>query len=647
VSLPSKLADAAAAHKGKWLAAITGSVLLGVQHTGGHRSARCRKQQRGIKSVVMLRAAAAGAAAPTAVVTSEDEAKPKDPPTRSTGKPLQVVKIDLETNRVIVGEDELQELDRQLRAAQMGTGVQKVCVVGVMGAYRTGKSFLLDLMLRYLSETANQAGGKEACEIPPWAIEREVPDWVIRCGESMSEGRQDADVTMGQEDGFLWRPGMDKCTEGIWIWSQPFIRKTAEGEDVALLLMDTQGAWDAKMTEEQSATVFGLTTLLASRLIYNISKQIQQDKIDNLVYFTDFAQAALRTQLRDVGTAMDQGMHPFQALDFLVRDWPHYVENATVDLGRKDMERHLQLYQGEQTASATSMKSLSSMFEEVDVWCLPHPSLEIEKSSWTGDLAVIEPQFWRFLDSYMEKIFSPAGLQAKTNLGAEISVDAFSQVLQEFIYAFRDAAPQAKTFGQAMQSSTSLLARDAALKVYREQMVTPEAGIRSEDFEALAKEASKTAEAAFNTKALFGTEEQIQEASLKLKSTISEETARLREENERRLESTLGGLTDISLAATAAFVLDRASDFTCDWWSEWCRDLSGDLFFFYMGVIVYAFYNINNVKNEQGDFGAALSAMELSKSMVRRVKTLTAGTLAEAEADSEQAAKPEDDGKKK
>ena len=47
------------------------------------------------------------------------------------------------------------------------------------------------------------------------------------------------------------------------------------------MLMDTQGAWDARMSkerlcfglqsrcEEQSATIFGLTTLLASRLIYN------------------------------------------------------------------------------------------------------------------------------------------------------------------------------------------------------------------------------------------------------------------------------------------------------------------------------------------------------------------------------------------
>ena len=75
---------------------------------------------------------------------------------------------------------------------------------------------------------------------------------------------------------------MQKCTEGIWIWSQPFVeeRPNADGEmeKVAVLLMDTQGAWDSCLSKEDSATIFGLTSVLSSRQVYNISKQIQEDK---------------------------------------------------------------------------------------------------------------------------------------------------------------------------------------------------------------------------------------------------------------------------------------------------------------------------------------------------------------------------------
>lgn len=51
-----------------------------------------------------------------------------------------------------------------------------------------------------------------------------------------------------------------------------------DGRDVAVLLMDTQGAWDSNMTKEQSATIFGLTAVLSSKQIYNINMQIQEDK---------------------------------------------------------------------------------------------------------------------------------------------------------------------------------------------------------------------------------------------------------------------------------------------------------------------------------------------------------------------------------
>ncbi len=41
------------------------------------------------------------------------------------------------------------------------------------------------------------------------------------------------------------------------------------------------------MTKEQSATVFGLTAVLSSTQIYNISKQIQEDKVENLRHFME------------------------------------------------------------------------------------------------------------------------------------------------------------------------------------------------------------------------------------------------------------------------------------------------------------------------------------------------------------------------
>jgi hypothetical protein len=60
-------------------------------------------------------------------------------------------------------------------------------------------------------------------------------------------------------------------------------------------MMDTQGAWDSRMTKEQSATIFGLTAIFSSKLIYNLQSRIQEDHIDNLDYFTTFATTVLQS----------------------------------------------------------------------------------------------------------------------------------------------------------------------------------------------------------------------------------------------------------------------------------------------------------------------------------------------------------------
>jgi hypothetical protein len=43
-----------------------------------------------------------------------------------------------------------------------------------------------------------------------------------------------------RQSSFQWRGGQERTTTGIWMWSEPFIRKVANGEEVAILLMDTQ-----------------------------------------------------------------------------------------------------------------------------------------------------------------------------------------------------------------------------------------------------------------------------------------------------------------------------------------------------------------------------------------------------------------------
>ena len=54
---------------------------------------------------------------------------------------------------------------------------------------------------------------------------------------------------LGDEDtpleGFHWRGGSERDTTGILMWSKPFSARTPDGREVAVVLMDTQGAFDS------------------------------------------------------------------------------------------------------------------------------------------------------------------------------------------------------------------------------------------------------------------------------------------------------------------------------------------------------------------------------------------------------------------
>ena len=69
---------------------------------------------------------------------------------------------------------------------------------------------------------------------------------------------------------FAWRGGMERQTTGIWMWSEPFLR-TPKGscEQVAVLLMDTQGMFDNETSMALTAQIFGLSTFVSSFQVRN------------------------------------------------------------------------------------------------------------------------------------------------------------------------------------------------------------------------------------------------------------------------------------------------------------------------------------------------------------------------------------------
>ena len=84
--------------------------------------------------------------------------------------------------------------------------------------------------------------------------------------------------------------------------------------------MDTQGTFDHRSTVNDCATIFAMSILLSSVQIFNVSGQIQEDDLNNLQLFTEYAQLAIQEN--------EDGQIPFQTLIFCVRDWQNSWEHS-------------------------------------------------------------------------------------------------------------------------------------------------------------------------------------------------------------------------------------------------------------------------------------------------------------------------------
>jgi len=357
----------------------------------------------------------------------------------------------------------------------------KVSVVSVVGAFRTGKSFLLSWFLRYLRSAAFVESGNN--------------EPTGSSGDGQQQQRQPwykSFDSIGRE-GFEWKAGSERHTTGIWMWSHPFLIGNEDGDEppVAVLLVDTQGMFDHETTMKLTACIFGFSTLLSSYQIYNVDKRVQEDNLQQLALFSEYARAAVNTdQEGKGGTSAEDDKErkqkpkpPFQHIEFLVRDWQHFdtpddderaadaVDYAALE---KSMETYLDRVLSERDAKdlKETREQITTCFEEITCYALCHPGFPVTKKKYAGDVKDLEPVFLRLLDRYCQKVFSPKSLQPKVIHGRALTATELFAYIEAYaaMFASDTKFPTAATMLEATASANNTNAVNLALTKYKEQM---------------------------------------------------------------------------------------------------------------------------------------------------------------------------------
>ena len=385
----------------------------------------------------------------TVPTVSDDEDENADDKKIEKPEPLQIVSIGTEDDKFAFEFHE-QQLNSIMRKIPPGW---KVAVVSVVGAFRTGKSFLLTWFLTYL-------------------------DQLKECGstEKLSSGDKKwfENIESIENNAFHWRGGSERNTTGIWMWSQPHFVKKGD-ENIAVLIVDSQGMFDNDTTMSLTASIFGLSTLLSSYQIYNVDKRIQEDNLQQLALFSEYARLAVEgTGSAHVNKSNEKRPKPFQTMEFLVRDWQHFEDEEDYDRMEEEMNEYMEKVISEREAKdlQETREQIQACFQKTTCFGLSHPGMAVIKKNFKGEVAKMDETFLNLLDRYCRRVFSVDNLTPKVIQGREVTAAELGSYIKAYAEMFASGAsfPEASTMLEATATANNSNAINLAFNLYRDFM---------------------------------------------------------------------------------------------------------------------------------------------------------------------------------
>ncbi|XP_077970264.1 atlastin-2-like [Styela clava] len=380
--------------------------------------------------------------------------------------PIYIKQNDDEVHRIV--KDNILKI-----LSQDGVDDCKIMILSVTGAMREGKSFILNMFIRFLES-----------------------------------GRSDNWMNSNETNltGFSWRGGTKSNTMGILMWSKPYFSTLLDGTKVAIFLIDTQGAFDNENDLTQSSKIITMSLAISSHMIYNVNKCLRSDKLELFEMFVEHARMA-------------EGLHGksfFQTLLFLIRDWPDRDEHSC---GAKGGEIYVneQLSRGSQD-NVRKENFKKKMFEQVGGFLLPHPGKKVAQSR--------QEQFnGAFEDKISLKKFNDKPIHGREL--AEFALQ-FSKMLES------DNLPTPKDFVEAQIEAAKnnlVIEFGNKFKSKMKQNMGESPFLKNTEFAQMAKSAENEIIAELEGRAFYGGDESKKEAMESVKLHIKNDIGELSDRN--------------------------------------------------------------------------------------------------------------------
>ena len=448
-------------------------------------------------------------------------------------------------------ENDKLVFDRDIWDTEMGHIDQDMhfATIGISGPLRSGKSLLLNLLSQTLKGNDND--------------NNKVPHH------------------------FNWKPGTEAGTYGMWINKTPINLKNINGDIIPTFCIDTQGIFDGYSDSKTDVILFSLTSLLSSYQIYNVEKRIQEDMLQHLELFSEYAKVVSGT-----------GHHPLQTLMILIRDWQHGdINDDYIEYQRHIDEYFHKIMNGNYNEKAIQTRNnIKNCYSDITCTALPYPGNTV--SECAESLVSMDQVREDFLNRLQGVSFMISqSLEKKKVLSQPIRLRDLADYIDNFLALLQenDKLPEPSTiFEITVSAFYNSLLKDSE-KMYREWMQKKIADcdefIFPPVYKRLAHDTYNQTLDHIKPKLGLGSDERKQA----FRTLLRDKTEEIDRELKREVEEDLRWLNYIWIFLTAMAMLFVSSsvNYVCSW--DICIKISKTMYILFFILIGYLLYSLMRV----------------------------------------------------
>lgn len=266
-----------------------------------------------------------------------------------------------------------------------------LAIVSVAGLYRTGKSFLLNR------------------------------------------------VILKGSNGFEVGPTTRACTKGIWMWTEPIVGVAADGRQVNIIVVDTEGIGAPTADATHDTRIFALGLLLSTFFIYNSQGAIDEEALSKMSMVTNLSKDIRGNVASEDGSAMQ---HSYPAFLWVLRDFALQMrDDHDREIGSREyMENALKDCEGrsETVLSKNRVRAcLREFFPERDCFTLVRPCTN------ESDLQVLDKlpnkalraEFLQQADELRSRIVLEACRRPNRINGCELTGSMLGYLCKNYVHA--------------------------------------------------------------------------------------------------------------------------------------------------------------------------------------------------------------------